>query len=101
MSMEVANTILQQLGGRKFITMTGAKNFIGSDNSLIFALPNKMAKGGINKVRITLNTSDYYDIEWLKIRGTTVTVVAPPSTMVDAESLQAVFTSVTGLHTRL
>jgi hypothetical protein len=37
---EVANIILQQLGGRKFIAMTGAKNFGCDNNMLGFSLPH-------------------------------------------------------------
>ena len=37
--MEVANTILEQLGGRQFQAMTGASQFVGSKNSLSFRLP--------------------------------------------------------------
>ena len=37
-SQQVAKTILQQLGGNKFIAMTGAKNFGSSKNSLQFKI---------------------------------------------------------------
>ena len=37
--LTVANTILQQLGGNKFRVMTGAKNFVGSNDALTFRLP--------------------------------------------------------------
>jgi hypothetical protein len=30
--MQVAQTILNQLGGNKFIVMTGSKNFVASEN---------------------------------------------------------------------
>jgi len=33
MSTEIAKTILEQLGGRKFTVMTGAKNFIAWDKA--------------------------------------------------------------------
>ena len=37
--LKVANTILAQLGGLRFIVMTGARDFIGGDYHLIFSLP--------------------------------------------------------------
>lgn len=37
--LEVPTTIYEQLGGRKFATMTGARNFAFSENSLQFDLP--------------------------------------------------------------
>lgn len=99
--MTVANTILEQLGKNRFIAMTGAKNFVGSDDALSFKLPSNFAKGGINAVRIRLDTSrDTYEVTFSKIRGTKVTQV---STFNDvyADSLRSLFTSETGLDTSL
>lgn len=31
---QIATTILQQLGGKRFVVMTGAKDFIAIDNGL-------------------------------------------------------------------
>jgi len=58
--MQVAQTILEQLGGRQFIVMTGAKKFIGSSNSLSMKLPK--CKNNINSLRIELNGEDLYDL---------------------------------------
>lgn len=99
-TLSVAETILHQLGGRRFIAMTGAKNFVTSPDSLFFALPANFAKHGINKVRITLNCRDLYDIEFAKMRGLKYTVIATLSD-VYAENLRDVFTDATGLDTHL
>lgn len=96
--MQVAQTILEQLGGRKFIVMTGAKNFVGDEKMLMFSLPKNAS--GANKVRITLTPTDLYDIEFFKIRGTTVTLLDAIEE-VYAESLQDIFTERTGFLTRL
>ena len=32
--MKVAQTIFEQLGGNKFVAMTGSKNFVASENFL-------------------------------------------------------------------
>lgn len=32
----IAETILQQLGGNKFVVMTGAKNFVALENGIKF-----------------------------------------------------------------
>ncbi len=102
--MTVATTILEQLGGRKFIAMTGARKFYGVDNLLVFTLPvSSYAKGGINRVRITLNGSDLYDVEFLKI-GRSLTadpVLVSEALDVSCEDLQRVFTDHTGLYTSL
>ncbi len=100
--MEVAQTILQQLGGRRFQVMTGAKNFIGDANALSFRLPGTpgFVKDGINFVRVTLNAMDTYDIEFLRVRGRAIKPVTQVSD-VYAEQLRSVFRSYTGLETSL
>lgn len=65
--MQVAQTILQQLGGKRFIVMTGAHSFSGSSDALTFKIPE--AKDGIRAVRITLTCSDDYEVEFLAMRG--------------------------------
>jgi hypothetical protein len=101
-NLQVARTILEQLGGRKFTVMTGAKNFVGSDTSLSFRLPGGggFCKGGINAVRITLNGRDTYDLEFSRIRGTKVTVVDAADDIY-ADQLRGIFTRATGLAVSL
>lgn len=56
--VEVAETILQQLGGtRRLVTMTGAHNFVGGPNHVTFRI-KAQALQKINVVRITLDPSD-------------------------------------------
>lgn len=98
--MTVAQTILQQLGGGKFRVMTGAKDFIGSDNALSFSLPSNFARGGINRVRIVLDTDDTYIMGFHKVRGTKVTDMAR-ETGLYFDMLQSTFTQHTGLDTHL
>ena len=101
--LEIAQTILAQLGGHRFLSMTGARNLIGGENYLTFALPAGFAKDGINKIRITLDWTDTYTFEALKIhRGPELkfdTIVKMER--VYAEDLQSIFTEVTGLDTHL
>lgn len=99
--LKIANTILAQLGGRRFISMTGAKSFIGGENYLMFNLPTGFAKDGINKVRITLDWTDTYIFEALKVsRGTDLKFdTVDKLEYVYAEDLQEIFTRVTGLDT--
>jgi hypothetical protein len=69
--MTVGQIILQQLGGSKFIAMTGARAFIGLEDGLSFKLPSdsNFVREGINYIRIKLNVRDTYDIEFGKVRG--------------------------------
>lgn len=96
--MDVANTILAQLGGRRFIAMTGAKNLGGEAKSLSFKIPK--AKNGISYVKITLDPDDTYTVQFLKIYGRKVTTVAEYSN-VYADQLRNLFESNTGLYTSL
>jgi hypothetical protein len=100
--MDVAKEILRQLGGNKFIAMTGAKNFVGGSNSLSFRLPGGagFTKNGINAIRIVLNSSDLYDIEYMKIRGTNIKTISK-SEGVYADNLKSHFETTTGLRTSL
>lgn len=71
-NIEVANTILQQLGGRgRLSMMVGAYNFIALSNGVSFRIKNPKA----NYVKIVLTPSDLYDLEVGRIRGSTYKVV--------------------------
>jgi len=92
--MTAADTILAQLGGRRFIAMTGAKTFVGSDEMLQFAIP------GGRKVRVTLDDSDTYTVELFRIRKGEANVIGSEG-FVYADGLQESFTRLTGLYTSL
>jgi hypothetical protein len=102
----VAKTILAQLGGNRFIAMTGAINFISTANSLSFKLPANDRK--ITHVRIELCWNDLYKVEFLccgvrKKDGVPEHYRDVIDTREDIyfDSLQEVFTRVTGLATHL
>jgi len=98
--MSVAHEILNQLGGNRFIVMTGAKNFSSSGNTLMFRLPSKFALKGINYVTITLDPSDTYSVVFYKVRGTKAVEISK-ETDVYCDTLQETFSHHTGLYTRL
>ena len=97
-SQQVAKTILQQLGGNKFIAMTGAKNFGSSRNSLQFKI-GKNSKS-ISHVTITLKSSDLYDVEFIRMRGVNRKVVKKLKG-VYADQLGTMFKKYTGMNVRL
>lgn len=75
MSMQVAITILEQMGGiRRISAMIGAKQFTGFPDGVQFKFPNPKSTLG-NCVKITLDPSDTYIMEFWKIRGTTCDLV--------------------------
>jgi hypothetical protein len=98
--MTVAKTILEQLGGRRFLVMTGAKNLTATDTSLSFRVNGRTASGAVNGVRIVLTPMDTYTVETLYTRGSSRRVVATEEN-VYCDVLAAVFTRLTGLDTKL
>lgn len=105
-----AKTILQQLGGNKFIAMTGAKNFVALENGIKFNIGRNSSKA--NTVKITHNGLDLYDVEFIKftpfkfnmktgaIREEKSETVATLENYYD-DMLQDGFTRITGLNTYL
>ncbi len=66
----VAETILQQLGGQRFVVMTGAKHFMSDTHgagSLTMKLPRQLTRNHISHVRIILDRDDTYRLEALKV----------------------------------
>ena len=66
MNTLVGKTIYQQLGGQRFETMTGARNFVAHGDGLAFRVPTRK---GPNYVKITLTPMDVYTMEFTRIRG--------------------------------
>lgn len=98
--MTIAKTILEQLGGNKFIVMTGANTLVDHHDGLAFRLPSKFAKNKINYVKITLDANDLYTMEFFYIRGINLTAIVVHDD-VYADKLQELFTTETGLDTHL
>jgi hypothetical protein len=102
----VALTILEQLGGRRLMVMTGAHTFIGTTNGLSFRLPSKpgFVKNGINLIEIELTPLDVYTVTCSRIRhiaGLPTVHEVSKHTDIYAEDLQPLFMRETGLATHL
>lgn len=118
-NQQIAQTILAQLGGNKFIAMTGAKDFIAlneqaaqpaNDEHGCPACPARV--GGLSfkigrfsgvkttHVRISLTALDLYTVEFLSIRGYKMKTVATVEGIY-CDQLREVFTEKTGLQTSL
>lgn len=93
--LEVPTTILAQLGGRRFMLMTGAV-VMGDANSLKVHFKGSTKA---NRVVITLDPSDTYTVEFFKYRAGAMRTVKSLSD-VYAEDLQPIFEQVTGLYTK-
>jgi hypothetical protein len=102
MDTTIAETIYQQIGGRRFRVMTGAKKFVAHSDGCSFRLPGNpgYTKAGINYVRITLNDLDLYDVEYGRIWGMKRTTKRQAHNLY-AENLLESFRETTGLETRM
>jgi len=95
-----ANTLLQQLGGNKFIAMTGAKDLMVDKKSKSLHMKIGRNSKGINHVKITYMPDDTYTMDFGRIRKMDYKVIRSIKN-VYAEALQDVFTEVTGMYTSL
>ncbi|HHT9146442.1 MAG: hypothetical protein Q7J12_00180 [Syntrophales bacterium] len=98
--IRVANTILQQLGGGRFRTMTGARDVFADDAGLTFKVPGTLTKKHINYIRITLDPTDTYTMEFWTYRAMQGKKISEHSMVYD-DMLQNIFTQETGLDTHL
>jgi hypothetical protein len=102
----VAQEILRQLGGGRFMAMVGGKNAMhgtfGGKPGLQVSI-GKGAEGGINRLIVTLDpATDTYNMEFWRIgnRGLSTKKVSEAS-MVYADDLQRVFTDRTKFYTSM
>ncbi len=98
--MTVSKAILEQLGGARFIAMTGAKSFVGNDDRLVFRVPATMVRGRGTHVEIILNAADLYDIRLMKFRDFEPKIIDARENIFAAD-LQKIFTEMTGLDTNM
>jgi hypothetical protein len=99
---EMADTVLAQLGGNRFIAMTGAKHFLfdPTASNISFKIGSG-AKDAINFVKITYNRGgDDYTMEFFSSRGVNL-VPKGKVVSVYGDQLQSIFTKYTGFDTRL
>jgi hypothetical protein len=98
--MEIAKTIIGQLGGNRFSAMTGAKNFIADGEGLSFRIPGTYTKNHINVIRIFLAWDDTYSMMFENIRGAKRKIISKFEGIYNDQLLKF-FTAETGLDTHL
>jgi hypothetical protein len=99
---ECAQTILAQLGGNKFIAMTGARDLVSLGDGLQATLPASLTRRQVNRLLVRLDRgTDTYTVSVFKFtlaRGQTAETTRE---LVHAGDLRRVFTELTGLDTHL
>jgi hypothetical protein len=98
--IKIASTILSQLGGGRFVVMTGAKFLLAHESALSFHLPSNFAKNGVNRVRIDLAPTDLYDVTFQRARGLKIFYEVKIEGL-HSDQLPAAFTEATGLEVSL
>ncbi len=66
-NQQIANVILQQLGGRRFVAMTGARCLVAIDNGLRFRIGRNGSRA--NMVSIVLRGDDTYTMTFMYVRN--------------------------------
>lgn len=108
--MRVADIILDQLGGNRFVAMTGASHFVSDGNTLRMQLPKNHSKA--NRLWITLDADDTYTMHFFKYTAPRLNrktwqfteekkETVKEISMVYYDQLQEIFTNVTWLYTHL
>ena len=98
MDRKKAAIILKQIGGNRFIAMTGAKGFAFSDKYMSFKIGRNSK--GINFVRIGHNAKDLYDMEFGFVSTKGIKVKKKVKD-VYADMLGQIFKKYTGMNVRL
>jgi hypothetical protein len=93
---QVAETILTQLGGHRFLAVTSAKDLVRGDRHVMMSVMGRSTKQNVNRVRITLDQDGTYKIETFLVRGMTFRTL---ETRTGVSNLKEWFTSLTGLRT--
>ena len=94
MDKRQAGEMLKQLGGNKFIAMTGAKNFAVGPKGASFKIGRNSKN--VNYVRIDLK-NDLYDMEFIQMRAGKMKVKSKVK-QIYADQLQQMFTKHTNVH---
>ena len=112
--MSIASTILEQLGGNKFIAMTGCNHFVSDGNTLRMQIPRNAGKA--NRLWITLDGDDTYTMRFfyyrqggIRVDNNKMEVKEIPTIEKDIyvisgiyfDQLQEIFTEQTGMYTHL
>jgi hypothetical protein len=105
-NIDIATTILAQLGGSHFVSMTGARALTACDSGLRLKLPGNMTRERINWMEVRLEPSDTYTVTFASERRPRGKAWAERKVMhtfedVYCDQLRDLFEEVTGLLTSL
>ncbi|KWN11726.1 hypothetical protein WT83_19230 [Burkholderia territorii] len=97
-SRELAHAILEHLGGKRFLAMTGARDLLAIEAGLSFRLPSRLARDNITHVTIQIELKPSYSISFERVSVAERSIEQVRSLSgVTPDELQASFQEVTGL----
>lgn len=96
---QISETILNQLGNHRFITMTGAKDMNYTGNALHFKFGSG-AKNKANHCSITLQSDDTYMVDFHKVSNFHAKHIGSFRDIY-VSNLKSFFTEQTGMETSL
>ena len=96
----ICSTILAQLGGSKFLAMTGARDLLDLGNGLRCRIGKNAKK--VTHFEAVLDDSDTYTVRFFQVKRRGLDVVELGSfSLVYADQLRQLFETETGLRTSL
>ncbi len=99
MANQIAQTIIDQLGGNKFVAMTGAHQFTHMPSGVTFRIGANAKK--VTHLRITLTGDDDYTMEFQSIRGLKPIKMIDHAFEIMADTLASTFARKTGMAVAL
>lgn len=98
--MSIVETILSQLGGRRFLVMTGSYDLIGCDKEKHLCMRLRRNVSKFSRLKVKLMADDTYTMHFFRfLKGEIVSYRAIDGLY--CEDLARVFEDVTGLRTSL
>ena len=97
---QFAIDILNQLGGNRFIAMTGCSNFVYDDKTFSISMQLRRNMSRAKWLKITLTVMDVYTMEFIGLKNYELITIKKVENVYN-DMLQGIFTNVTGLNTSL
>ena len=102
----ISREIYNQIGGHRFVVMTGCSDFYTIRNGLSMKIPRN--KSNANKLEIVLNDKDLYNVSFYKNTLPNIKnnflgkkILVKEFSDIYCDQLENIFESVTGLYTKL
>jgi hypothetical protein len=103
---QIASTILKQIGGNRFLVMTGSHTLVSNRTNKSLSMKLRRNKSRANFLTISVNAMDTYDMLFISYKVNSKTQELKMDTIKELkgiynDQLEAMFTDVTGLYTSL